>query len=182
MTREEKKEEELKYAKFFLSKFNLVSRCDYVAFPNNDELAHDSEVDVYARSSVCEELKLQIKIIDKEYIPGFIQRGKETEQSPDGSSEVHTRDIDSVKWAKQTIKECLKKYEEDVREELVLLLCVYYGGELDREYAKKEFAEYLHDSFKGIYLIDPPYISPPSFGIEEYHGQLTVIKSVRFQN
>ncbi len=178
MTRVEKKEDELRYAKFFLSKFNLMGKCNYIAIPNNDELIHDLEVDVYAKSSICEELRLQVKIIDKEYMSGFVQRAKEAQQSLDGYSEVHVRNLDVVEWAKKTIAECLKKYKEGVRKKMILLLCVYHGGELNQEYAKREFAEYQQSDFKGIYLIDPPYIPPQDSGIEEYQGQLTTIKPI----
>lgn len=172
MERIEKKQEELRYAQFFLEHFDRGRRCDYTAIPNKDEAIHNHEVDVYAESDVCKKLKLQVKIIDKDYMPGFIKRREEAEHSLDGRSSIQVRDLKPVKWAKQKIAECIKKYEPNVRKEMVLLLCVYHGGKMNQLYAEQEFAEYQSSDFKGIYLIDPPQSN------RGHPGQLTIIKAV----
>jgi hypothetical protein len=167
------KKEEFQYSSFFLSQINLQNGSDYVAISNEDEAKNDQEVDVYATSEVFNNLKLQIKIIDKGYMPSMVFRQKEAYKNGE-ASHVDVRDLDPIKWVKQTIAECNRKYEPRVRSGMVLLLCLYHGGEMNQEFAKREFVEYRQADFNGIYLINPPRSILQSD--PEYSGQVTEIK------
>lgn len=151
----QKKQEELKYARLFLNELNHLNRWDYRPVPNNDESFHDPEVDVYAKSERLEELRLQVKIIDRDYRKNSASRAKEAEGNVDGISSVNTRDLDPISWAKREIIKCHKKYEPYVVNNMVLLLCVYHATKMDTEFAEREFMEYRQSDFKGIYFINP---------------------------
>ena len=172
------KRQEVEYSSLFLAQLNREKGLDYRAIPNQDEATSDHEVDVFGESESHERLRLQVKIIDRGYMPGVVSRAKEAEQNPEGVSGVYVRDLDPVKWAKQAIAECGRKYEPNVRKGLVLLLCVYHGGEMNQEYAAREFEEYRESDFKGIYLVDPPRTLANS--IREYPGQITPVKALIF--
>jgi hypothetical protein len=57
---------------------------------------------------------------------------------------------------------------------LVLVLCMYYAGELNEEYARRHFEESKNSDFKAIYYIDPPQTGRGSL----YNGQLIAIKNL----
>jgi len=170
----EKKEEEMKYAKFFLSDFNLKNKADYIAIPNDE--TNDAEVDVLGESETYRQLKIQVKNIDTEYMSSFMDRVKEASESPDGVSKVHSRRFDIVELIEKGIEKCVNKYGPKVRSEMVLLFAVYHGGELNKDYAQKVFLQYRLKRFKGIYLVDLPNIG------SNYQGQVTTVKEVNFNS
>ncbi len=160
-----KKRKEMDYASFFISQINSQNNWDYVAIPNEDEQRNDGDVDVYARSKNFNTLNLQLKIIDKDYKKNEISR----ERKP---LVIQIRNIDSVKWAKETIRESALGYSPGVRCDMILLLCLYHATPLDKQYAKREFQEFEKSDFKAIYLIIPPLCS------NNNKGDITTIKSL----
>lgn len=167
------KAEEMRYSQSFITFLNKETGSDYKAIPNQDEDLKDSEVDVYAESDSLETLKLQVKIIDRDYMPIIISCLKKTNSTRDFLSSVHIRDLDPIKWAEKTIEECSRKYEPAVQKNLVLLLCVYHSVGIDQTYSQKQFTKYQQCHFKGIYLVNPPRSVSNN---RKHSGEITPIK------
>jgi len=169
------KNEELKFAKFFIDWLNNQYGIDYGVFPNAEENKIDPEIDIYARSKTGgEQLNFQMVTSEaelKRVVAGLERVAKKEKRSMVIGPFLDPHREEPGGWIKQAVRKKEKEYSTEVKQSLVLLVQKDIGAQFDEEYFKHIFSEFNDSEFKGIYLVHYPS--------ESHHtGQILAIKEL----
>lgn len=171
-----KKDEELKYAKFFIDRLNHRYKLDYKAILNEKEEKIDAEIDVYATSKKYPTLNLQIRTrekILKEISVNLYKQAKNTGQKAVMGPVI---DMNTEKWIIEAIMAKEHKYPLEVKQNLILLVIGDIGALFNEDYARRIFADFSNSDFKGIYSVHLP--SSPDESSYSHNGQIIAIKDI----
>jgi hypothetical protein len=171
-----KKDEELKYAEFFIDRLNHQYGLDYKATSNEKEERLDAEIDVYAMSKKFPTLNLQIRTrekILKEIFANLYKQAKNTGQKAVMGPVIN---MNTKKWITEAITAKEHKYPLEVKQNLVLLIIGDIGALFNKDYARRIFANFSNSDFKGIYSVHLP--SSPGESSHSHNGQIIAIKDI----
>lgn len=162
-----KKEEELKFSKFFIERFNQHYKLNYRVVPNNEETKINGDTDIYAVEKNSEKLNLQVTTGESELKQLLASIRKESQQT--GKDVSRTIIIGHKERITQPLKQKEQKYHIGAKNNLILLVTEDFGPQYDKEYVRRLFGNHS-TAFKGIYLIKWPSHS--------YEGQIVAIKDI----
>jgi hypothetical protein len=171
-----KKQEEIKYSRFFVDSLNKRLNLDYKIQPNENENKIDPDIDIYAISQNHPWLNLQIvtrEKIFKELFPCLQRKAKATGKNTIMADKVNG---DIEKWIIEAMEHKENKYPLDVKKNLTLLIIGNIGPLFNKDYAKKIFAEFKNSEFKGIYSVHLP--SNPKTSSHLHNGQIIAVKDI----
>lgn len=168
-----KKEEELKFSKFFIERFNKHHSFNYQAVPNDRESAQDSDVDVYGIEAGRDRLNLQVTTGEGELKGMWAGLRKEAKKT--GISIGSTMILSIPGKVGQAIK-LKSKYSPEAKKSLIMLITEESGPTFDENYTRIVFNDFRNSDFKGVYLVKFPIDSNVSS--RPHSGQIVAVKDI----
>lgn len=169
-----KKDEELKFSKFFIERFNQRYGLNYRVISNNKETKTDGDIDVYALGESGQKLNLQVTTGEgelKQFRASIRKESRQTGKNVSGTTIIgHTGRIT------QPLRQKEQKYPIGAKNNLILLVTEGFGPQYDKEYVQRVFGDY-DTAFKGIYLIKYPSDLDAIDG-HSCEGQIVAIKDI----
>jgi len=171
------KNEELKFADFFINWLNKGYCYDYSVVPNDNEDKEDPEIDIYAVSNKMKLRPLNLQIVTSEgdiykEKASLRNKSRKTKENIVMGSEI---DLNSTEWIKYAIESKERKYPKDVKKSLILLIEKDIGPLFNENYFNMHFREYNTSDFKGIFLVHSPSLKENSS--IPHDGQILAIKN-----
>lgn len=173
-----KKEDELRYADYFLLRQNKHNSSDYYSKPNFDESGNNAHVDIFAisKSGNYPNLNLQLTTRDGRLLSDFAQNRKIAKQTGENIVMGRASIVNSGLMTISAINHKEDMYPQSVKQSLVLLVTAEYLSLLDQEYARKIFSSFSTSDFMGIYSVRLP--NDPQASSHPHGGQIVAIKDI----